>query len=852
MRRHHSIRIAILILLLNLIFTPMTAAQGVVINEVMTSNVRTILDEEGSSSDWIEIYNGSDAAVNLAGWGLSDDPQDPDKWTFPEFMVPAKDFALVFASDKDKLGFIGPIPVLHTNYKLNAKGETVVLSNPAGEVIDTVATGSLPEDISIGRQPSGQGEWKFFDHPTPREKNVNFSYSGFAPEAVFSHAAGFYSANFNLSISATTGQIFYTLDGSEPTPASSIYTGPLTIDATQVVRARVFGPELMPSTIKTRNYILKRTANGLGVVTLTTDPQHLWNTQNGLFNSLDTLNFLRQGTWPDFEKPVYIELYEPDGTQAFSLNAGLQLAGNFSRIYPQKSFALFARNQLGPKDIDYPIFPDLPFNTYESFILRNAGNDWASTTFRDALMHTLVKDTGLDHQAYRPVSVVLNGQYWGKYNLREKINEHYLAAHHGVDPNNLDLLEGPCFFDQEFSVLRCDPAVLQGDTRHFAGVVNDFMTADLRQPQAYARAQEVLDIPDLIKYFAAEIYSANQDWPFNNIKIWRPRTTDGKWRWLLFDTDYAFGRSSQAGWDNDTFAAAIKYNIFFTELLKNNAFRQEFITTLNDYLNTIFSPAKVIETVNDFAQTLAPEMPGHIERWKNMGDCPFLQLTEFPLEERDQACRDNWVALDSMQKWEWEVDVLRQFAQLRPDFLRNRMIQRFGLSGQKTQLQILVSPGQGGEVRLNNHVNVQGGFSGTFFRDFPVQLTAVPAQGYHFTGWTGALSGPLRVASLTLTGGAMSVTATFSNGPVQFQRGDMDSNGTVNLTDAVIGLNHLFRDGPGPVCQDILDANDDGQMDISDPITILFALFANNGVTIAAPYPGFGADPTADSLVCHP
>src|SRR5690606_13197745 len=190
-------------------------AQQIAINEVMSSNSSTITDEDGDYEDWIEIYNYGNVAVNLDGFGLSDDPNTAFKWVFPAVTIAPSQYIIIWASDKNRTIVGAP---LHTNFKISSSGENIVLTHPDGTLVDQAPSQALEDNVSIGRQPDGTGTWLFFYTATPNQPNTGTGLTSLLTPPVFSHESGYYSNSFELNISHPNSNavIIYTLDGSEP------------------------------------------------------------------------------------------------------------------------------------------------------------------------------------------------------------------------------------------------------------------------------------------------------------------------------------------------------------------------------------------------------------------------------------------------------------------------------------------------------------------------------------------------------------------------------------------------------------------------------------------------------------
>ncbi|MDO8899336.1 MAG: lamin tail domain-containing protein, partial [Bacteroidales bacterium] len=100
----------------------------------MSSNATAVADEDGDYSDWIELHNTSNQALSLAGYGLSDDPEQPFRWVFPAKGIQPGGYLLVWASGKNRINTQQP---LHTNFSISAAGEPLLLTHPSGERIDS-------------------------------------------------------------------------------------------------------------------------------------------------------------------------------------------------------------------------------------------------------------------------------------------------------------------------------------------------------------------------------------------------------------------------------------------------------------------------------------------------------------------------------------------------------------------------------------------------------------------------------------------------------------------------------------------------------------------------------------------
>ena len=665
-------------------------AQSVLFNEVVSSNSQTLFDEDGDSPDWIELYNPGEDPIDLCGYGLSDKSIQLFKWTFPSIVLPSNSFLVVFASGKDR-------DYRHTNFKINSSGESLFLSSPEGLIVDSVEIPNLPVDVSYGRQDDYEGNWFYFMTPTPWEANNSTAYNTPTPGLVdFSPKGGLHdgSVSVTLSTSLPESKIYYTLDGSVPDDGSAIANNSLTIDNTTVVRARIKTSGVFLDLTNTHSYVINKETD-LAVMSITAIPDDLWNSTTGIYINYES----------DEEIPVHIELYDPKGAAGFSQDVGMKMFGGWSRHFPQKSFAFFARKQYGLSNINYKLFPTLHFNEYESFVLRNSGGDFDITHVRDAMMQQLIADIDLETQAYRPVVVYLNGEYWGILNMREKLNEHYIEAHQGIKEEDLDMLQN-------------NQDVIHGDNEHYNAMIDYIDNNDMALAESYSHIKNQIDIDNYLNYMVSELYFGNVDWPGWNIKYWRPRTENGKWRWMVYDLDDGFWQDGPEyyGYDNMYYFALATNGeewpnppwstLLFRRLLENDEFFEDFVNRYADYMNTIWQPAVVNHKIALIQDEIDEEMVHHLARW-NL----------------------------SYNDWQDEMDILHEFANARVEEVYSNTISYFNLLG-LVDLDIHIETAGGGVVHLNNTLDIYNPlWHGIYFQDIPVQVEAIAQTGYKFIGW---------------------------------------------------------------------------------------------------------------------
>ncbi|MFO8029912.1 MAG: CotH kinase family protein [Cyclonatronaceae bacterium] len=519
----------------------------------------------------------------------------------------------------------------------------------------------------------------------------------------------------------------------------------------------------------------------LPVVSISADPEHFFSDSTGIMVPGDTFDpddIVRSGNYAErgeeWERPanltffdIHSDPFSPHRSGAtgepasgnvngsapvngFTQNIGIRIHGGSTRRYPQKSLRIYARSAYDRQpDISWPLFPGLrkagsdePLTTWKRLILRSSGDDWFHTMFKDAMIQSLYTDRRIDQQAYRTAVVFINGEYWGIHNIRERLDGWYVETNYGIHRDDV-------------AILVDDAAINRGtaaDREHYLEMRRYARDNDLSDPEHFAYMQTRMDMDNYIDLYLLHVYAANADWPHNNMRYWRKRTpeyrseapfgADGRWRWMIFDLDasFAFPYLDDTAWwaqyDHDTIEwitgtgnprlPQTWVNELFNSLIENGMFRTEFISRLAGYLNTRFKPGFVSGRIAEFREVFMPEIPEHQRRY------------EF------SAGRD-------IAGWEGHIDAMTEFARKRPAWLRLHLMHHFEIPD-TVRLELEVEDAMGGYVEIDGipiHPKTPGvpddhsQWSGTYFQDVPVSLSAVPANGYTFLEWRGADGLPL-------------------------------------------------------------------------------------------------------------
>jgi len=389
------------------------------------------------------------------------------------------------------------------------------------------------------------------------------------------------------------------------------------------------------------------------------------------------------------------------------VDAGTKIFGNWSRANPQKSMAFYCRKSYGPDFMKYKIFRERPFDEFRNLVLRNSGNDWPYTMFRDGLITELTLNLNIDQQAFRPSIVFLNAEYWGILNIREKINEYFIASNHDVTPEDVILLEG-------------SGSSIVGSTDDWWKMYTFIEQNSLSIPANYDQVVSQIDLDNYLNYMITQIYFANRDWPGNNIRYWKTTDKASRWRWILFDTDFTMGIYSTTSavntlenatatngpdWPNPPWST-----LMLRRLLENTDFRNQFVNRFADLMNSTFLSERVNKAIDQKRDLIAEEMPFHLQRWTG-------------------ATQSYWIS---------QVEVLKEFASQRPVNVFYHIRKKFNF--QNSQNLIVRADSTAGSVQLNSLKLTQFPWWGAYFPDVPVTLTAIPKAGYRFLKWEGVTS----------------------------------------------------------------------------------------------------------------
>lgn len=730
---------------------------ALIITEIAPVNLNW-LDEEGNDPGWVEIYNAGNESANLKGYSLIENTKNGRKWIFGDELIAAKGFRTVFC-DKKNLA-VSPNDTeyghgrTHTNWKLEKDGGSVYLVDPYFGIRDSVHYPELSSGVSWGIVDGGA--WKYFGTPTPEKpNNVETAFDGLAPTFNFDGAeGGFYNEPIKLNPPQTGNglSVRCTQDGSEPTKNSPEFKDPINVDHNMVVRCAAFKDGLLTRQVVSNTYFIGEQVS-MPVVAVSVDPSFF--DKHYINASCSEPKSCPAGLYEDVEFPVHVEYFaegSASASKAFEIDAGISLMGNYSRMEKKKSVAIVMREQYQDGRLDYPLFETRKdtHHKFKAFNLRNNGNRFVSDYFEDSMAGAILEGSGVDYQRSRQVVVFYNGKYYGIHDMRERFNRHYVESNYGIDAGEVEIIKhlGRDITGSGLTDVANYTTLLQ-----FVAA-NDFSGENNAN---YAMVKTMMDVGNFADYMIAEMYDHNGDWPNNNVRAWR--SPEQPWKFMIYDVDHGFDWE----WKVDGFGQSVNmfkwvkqggrpagscynntkgecFHTLYVQLIKNPDFKRLFVNHASVMLSNYLTAENVAKVVDAMASTLVSSETSR-------------DLEKFKQDERyyQNSCGNGFSISGSCMK-EWAVS--------RDATVRSEYREEFGLS---SDIKVSIASNGSGVVLMDG-MNLPGStasstkYSGTFFGGVQMELTAVPANGAVFTGWSDGSSENPHIVTPTE---GMSITATF-------------------------------------------------------------------------------------------
>lgn len=602
------------------------------------------------------------------------------------------------------------------------------------------------------------------------------------PKPIFSHSAGYYVDSIILNISSPMSgvQIRYTLNGEEPNSSSNLYTSPLilknrshlknsistiptnpsfnypkpgydtsrantrgwlepfdTIFKSTVVKAKLFKlGYLSDSTAVSTFFIKQNTASffSLPVLSLSIDSTALFSYTSGIYvYGADSMN---EGNYSNdtAERKAHIEFFETTGQRVIAQYANIKIHGNGGRHAPQKSLQLKAEKEFGAGNFNYQFFIESQVKKHDRLLLRNGGHR-PDCMPRDDVGQDFLKSLSNISQNNRQCVVMVNGEYWGIQTLKEVLDNNYFYRKYNIPKSDCIILTQAGSLDEG----------LAGDENSYNDLLNFFSLNNMATPSHFNYVNTQMDLESFVDFECGEIFLGNGDWPNNNTKFWRYRRPfndpslnnhlDGRWRWLFYDLDAAFGGDCSGIYPSHnsliraTDPAYNKYTRPLRSLLVNSQFKVDFINRYADLLNSNFLSKQLIASINKTSANYTSEIQQHVERWR------------YPSVANDLLSRS--AEAPSTIKWNTIVSDLLNFANQRADKTRKQFMTYFSLTD-TVKVTLNVNDTAMGKIKINSlyidkylirNTNLVYPWTGVYFDGNPIKLEAIAYPGYKFSHW---------------------------------------------------------------------------------------------------------------------
>ena len=733
-----------LLLLLTTLCCGNLSAQTLVINEIMQSNVETIMDDITEFPDsWVELYNPTDAAINLKDYKISNKDKEKKAWQLPDMDVPAGGHVIIYCDKEGKED-----NRLHANFRLESGKDGNLYLFTGGEIVDKLEKlAKMPApDVAYGRTTDGGEEWGYELQVTPGAANeggvVDADHLLGAPEFSQNGQVFENGSSFQLTLSLPEGApegtvIRYTTNGSEPTATSTLYSDPINISKTKVIRAKLFCEGYLSPVSTAQSYIFHPRAFTLPIFSVQMDDRYLNDKEIGLFANNNSKEDKKLHDW---RRPMNIEFFPAAGAEsAFNQLGETRIQGGQSRGNALKSMVFYANKRFDPdhKQYQYEFFHDQKpgIKKFKSFSLRDGGNDFGDLYFRDLIIQrTMAGNVDLDWQAGHSAVLYINGDYMGMLNIRERSNEDNIYSNYdGLE--DIDLIEishenqGGDLFIEEFK---------EGDDVFY----NNFKNFYSEKGHKLAEYEEWMDVSEYLNVIVMNFFYGNIDFPGNNLVFWRPNDDDTesglpkKWRVIVKDTDFGlglYGRTADVYNMIDMLYHPASHQEFawaFTEpatrLLKNmledpdilNMFIDKCCVYMGDFMNAE-GTGKIIDLIQ--AEVL-DEFVAHRAKYPSWGGNSREEI----INKFNDAKK--WLAGYTEQGWWGQTTTYKP----RTEYFMEQLNNQYNL-GNPVALTINKESNEDLEITVNGIKLTNKVFDGQYFTGRNITLSA-DVKGWKVTG----------------------------------------------------------------------------------------------------------------------
>ena len=569
----------------------MNLPKTLVINEVMNYNQSYMPHNGNRYYDWIELYNNSNEDINLNDYYLTTNTDNMTKFNLPKVTLKKGEYYIVMASGDVNLT---TTKYRHANFKISDKESIYLTKN--NKIVHSIFIANVPLNYSIGYGDHGL---YYYSKATPGEKNGSGKREvSYLP--LSSKKSGIYNDVDSLEIKLNAqGTIYYTLDGSKPTIHSKVYSGPISLKKTTVLKTMSVESNKYQSELATYTYIINEN-HSVDVFMVSMEPTD--------FKYIQSNRYVR-----GVSKTAYAELYEQNGN-SFQVPCELKLFGGNARAYGiANGYALKFKHITGSGKLNYQVFSNRDYSSFDTLLLRSGTTqprNGPSTTpeiFRDILATSLLDgQTSVLVQAYHPVVLYINGEYYGLYNIRERSDKYFIQNNANVTAN-----------DTNTNIIKIDYEVRTGSSKSYVQLLNYLNTHNMALRTNYDYIKTQINVQDMADFWIAESWVANYD--IVNTRYYQSADFDNnRWHAIFFDLDNAiynvdfnyFTFSTNPGGMKGVYSTAILRN-----LLKNSEFRNLYLERLSYQLKNVWNEERVLKQIDYLYSIYQPEVERHYKRY---------------------------------------------------------------------------------------------------------------------------------------------------------------------------------------------------------------------------------------------
>ena len=651
--------------------------------------------EHDFPDSWVELYNPTESDIVLDNYYIGTSNSISNAYQITNARIKAKGY-LVIPCDKKGEN-------LHTNFRLESVNPgSIYLFNESGILIDQLSYPAMPApNIAYGRASDGAEEWGWEIRTTPGKSNAGGLSTILLPDPKFNIDGQIMSSAKTIKITIPEGEypedtrIYYTTNGAEPTKSSSNNTSvSISVKKTTIIRAKLISSSALTRPSITNSYIFHPRSTNLPIISIATNNNYLYSDTLGIL-ALGTSNYLY-----DWRRPVNSEFLVKGDNHWFNQIGEVAISGNTTRSFEQKSLKVYANKRFGTKRYNGSFWKDKPNVTKtKSFVLRNGGDNCGEARINDGMIQRLfgTHASGIDYQAYSPIIVYINGSYKGIYGLRERVDEDFVESNY----NGLE----------EIFTATQDSYKVESDERE-ASSFQPLYDLYTDSESSYEQITELIDVDNFMESLIAEMFANNNDYPHNNIFMWRPKDSNGKWRWILKDLDmcgsrqnrsvvyfnmfkYMFGQVEEndyeypwANRDKVIQAAAI-----YRKMMSFEEFREPFIDKFAVWLGDFLKPSVSISLIDSMVEEIYAEL------------APTYSAND---------------DFSSLTRFNTALSTLKGFCQQRPAYVYRHMADYFSL-GKVIPMTIKTN---GAAIKINGNELTEGDFDGAFFSNRMLNLNS--------------------------------------------------------------------------------------------------------------------------------